>query len=78
MPITQCLEIVELKCDLEKFLTILSDRERQIVITRILGDSTFKELANILGLHKGYVHQIYHRAIRKLSHKLYAYSTMSI
>lgn len=51
---------------LEQALSQLSDAERQVIHMKIMGDMTFQEISNILGVPMGTVTWRYQNALKKL------------
>ncbi len=67
-PASECKEIERKESD-ESFLSMLSplnEKEREIVILRLLSDMTLTEVASELGIPKGTVFWSYNNAIKKL------------
>jgi RNA polymerase sigma-70 factor (ECF subfamily) len=53
--------------DVETALTKLSDVERQIVISRIWGELTFQQIAELVDMSSSAVHRHFHRALDTMS-----------
>lgn len=52
--------------NVERALSMLNENERQIVTMRIVGDMTFQEISNVLGIPMGTVTWRYQNALKKL------------
>lgn len=50
----------------EEVLSVLKDNERQIINMKVLGDMTFQEIADVLGIPLGTVTWRYQNAMKKL------------
>ena len=64
-------EAEDLKKQLEKELTLLTEKERLIITFYYYEELTIKEISKILSLSEGRISQIHKKAILKLKSKLY-------
>lgn len=68
-------EQVVLAEDMRQAMQTLSDREREVLDLKLMGDMKFREIAGVLGQPLGTVTWIYNQGIRKLRRCLRDYGT---